>query len=136
MYSAKVGSVCTLAYLASAFCSVWVAAVCISGGSKSDRKSSPWAAWMAAGPEAIRSPPPPVGRTVALRFTPCCSRAAARAKTVLGSVSATSPLTPALFMARATGATLVLPNGKLSLRYPVLMPCAPAETGRGSGRRR
>ena len=115
MYSAKVGSVWTPAYLASAFWSCWVAAVCISGGSKSERKSSPWAAWMAAGPELMRSPPPPVGSTVALRWTPCCSSAVASANTVLGSVSTTRPLTPALFMARATGATLVLPNGKLSL---------------------
>ncbi len=40
-----------------ALCSFWVAAVCISIGSKVERKSFPWAAWMAAAPELRRSPP-------------------------------------------------------------------------------
>jgi hypothetical protein len=38
------------------------------------------------------------------------------AKPVLGSTVAVKPLTPALFMAIATGWTLVPPKGKLALR--------------------
>ena len=60
--------------------------------------------------------PATVGSMVALRCTPCWSSAVASAKTVLGSVSTTIASTPALFIPSATGATLVLPNGKLSFR--------------------
>ena len=67
------------------------------------------------------------GKHGRLQFDTLLFEGGCPAKTVLGSVSATRPLTPALFMASATGATFVLPNGKLSLRYPDLMPCASAD---------
>ena len=59
---------------------------------------------------------------------PDCLSAVISANAVLGSVEAVTASTPADFIARATGWTLVLPKAKLALTYPTLSPACWAET--------
>ena len=115
MYSPKVGSVCTPAYLDKAACSCWVAGVFISGGSKLERKSSPCAAGdgCRAGVDQVAATSG--GQHGGLEVHALLVEGGGQREDRAGLGIGHQPVDPGVLHGQGDRCTLVLPNGKLSL---------------------